>query len=819
MAIFGDGGDLQLSHDGTSSYITNSTGNLFINNNNDDGDIIFKSDDGSGGTTAYLTLDGSATELVASKNLRFDQSPSYIFFNGNNTFVGELSNSNKLQLRGGGSNMAATVYIDSSGNMGLGTSAPSSKLDVRGTVQVGVDDTGYDVTFYGDTSGRSMLWDASADRLKLTDNTTFYLGTGLDLGFFHNGTNSEIVNNTGDLTIKNQANDKDIIFQCDDSSGGVEEYFRLDGSAGLGGVSANPVTIWPDNSGIAIGTGQDLLLYHDSSNTWVMNQGAGHFYIVQHVDDKDIVFQCDDGSGGITPYITLDGSAAVTTIHKNLIFDDSVNAVFGPGYDLNIRHTGTISQIQNDNGDLYINQRADDKDIIFQCDDGSGGLTTYFFLDGSVGHVTFPDNQKLYLGSGHDAYLEHDGSGTYLVNQTGHLNIRNFADDSDIALQSDDGSGGLTDYIRVDGSATRTKFAKPTQHADSIYSYFGDGDDLRIYHDGSNSHIANHTGEFRIESWADDLQIINYADDKDIIFKSDDGSGGVATYFKLDGSRAGSDYYYTTFPDKSVLEFGTGNDMQIWHDGSHSQIKNVTGNLTIRVDTDDGDIKFESDDGSGGVTEYFRVDGGQKRTIFSENARFDDTVNASFGTGNDLKIYHNGSASYIDAANSNLYIRQEHDDADIIFQCDDGSGGNATYFFLDGSQTRTQFDKDIMLIGGASYIKVDNSAGRMDFADNVLARFGTSGDLRIQHDSNNSYISQEGTGDLFIRNTTDDKDILLQTDNGSGGVTSYIQLDGGDLSTKILTQKLIISNLPTSDPGVSGQVWNNNGVLNISAGG
>jgi hypothetical protein len=72
---------------------------------------------------------------------------------------------------------------------------------------------------------------------------------------------------------------------------------------------------------------------------------------------------------------------------------------------------------------------------------------------------------------------------------------------------------------------------------------------------------------------------------------------------------------------------------------------------------------------------------------------------------------------------------------------------------------------------------------------------------------------------LYIRNLADDKDILLQTDNGSGGVTSYIQLDGSDLSTKILTQKLIISNLPTSDPGVDGQVWNNNGVLNISAGG
>ncbi len=94
----------------------------------------------------------------------------------------------------------------------------------------------------------------------------------------------------------------------------------------------------------------------------------------------------------------------------------------------------------------------------------------------------------------------------------------------------------------------------------------------------------------------------------------------------------------------------------------------------------------------------------------------------------------------------------------------------------------------------------------------------SANDLKINHDSNNSYISQEGTGDLFIRNTTDDKDILLKSDDGSGSTTTYLQLDGSDVSTKILTQKVIMSNLPTSDPSNAGQLWNDSGTLKISAG-
>lgn len=59
------------------------------------------------------------------------------------------------------------VYIE-------GTLEVDGALDIDGalalgnTLTVGVDGTGYDVTFYGDTSGSLMQWDESDDRLEMT---------------------------------------------------------------------------------------------------------------------------------------------------------------------------------------------------------------------------------------------------------------------------------------------------------------------------------------------------------------------------------------------------------------------------------------------------------------------------------------------------------------------------------------------------------------------------------------------------------------------------------------------------------------------------
>ena len=61
-----------------------------------------------------------------------------------------------------------TMFLNTSANtVGIGTDAPASKLDVRGTVQVGVDDTGHDVKFFGASAGAKFLYDQSADTLEI----------------------------------------------------------------------------------------------------------------------------------------------------------------------------------------------------------------------------------------------------------------------------------------------------------------------------------------------------------------------------------------------------------------------------------------------------------------------------------------------------------------------------------------------------------------------------------------------------------------------------------------------------------------------------
>ena len=108
--------------------------------------------------------------------------------------MGQLANSTVL------SNIA-TLAADNSPSISAITVGGASQLN--GTLTVGANDQGYDVTLHGDTAARNVVWDSSADSLIFSDNAKAVFGAGSDLQIFHNGSSSVISDEgTGNLLIK-----------------------------------------------------------------------------------------------------------------------------------------------------------------------------------------------------------------------------------------------------------------------------------------------------------------------------------------------------------------------------------------------------------------------------------------------------------------------------------------------------------------------------------------------------------------------------------------------------------------------------------------
>jgi hypothetical protein len=90
------------------------------------------------------------------------------------------------------------IYVDAEGDVGIGTTTPSADFHVLGTLDVGVDGQGYDVTFWGDDPGGRLFWDEEQMAIRAgkdSDGThwasdsvgTFSVAMGLDAKALDNG--------------------------------------------------------------------------------------------------------------------------------------------------------------------------------------------------------------------------------------------------------------------------------------------------------------------------------------------------------------------------------------------------------------------------------------------------------------------------------------------------------------------------------------------------------------------------------------------------------------------------------------------------------
>ena len=261
----GTGSDFQLYHNGTKSLIVNVNGDLDIQNQADDGDILFKSDDGSGGVATYLTLDGSTTN----------------------------------------------AYFSNPGNVGIGTTSPAYKLAVYGSSTdseiVASFGSANDVNEYTAIGLSGFIAGNDATKAGLALERTASFGTG-KLHFLNNSTVDDsnmtlsdsrmVIDTAGNVGIgtTSPARTFDVL-----STDNIIARFKSDSNKGAISVEDNDTIAYisAENNRIGFGPTSALSVNNITINTLTNNVGIGNTTPASKlvVDGGDI--EIDDSASGL----------------------------------------------------------------------------------------------------------------------------------------------------------------------------------------------------------------------------------------------------------------------------------------------------------------------------------------------------------------------------------------------------------------------------------------------------------------------------------------------------------------------------------------
>ena len=243
-------------------------------------------------------------------------------------------------------------------------------------------------------------------------------------------------------------------------------------------------------------------------------------------------------------------------------------------------------------------------------------------------------------------------------------------------------------------------------------------------------------------------------------------AGGTITGdVTFDGETAGRDIVFDRsensleFADNAFVKFGTGDDLQIYHSGSHSIIKDAgTGNIRIQTNnlrvenaagTENQLLTTEND----GVELYYdnskileteswgvMVTGTVEADQYNLQDSDGTTQQIRIGASGDLRLFHQSGENII-GANT---VGQ-----DIFFKSSSSSSLDTTSFV----------------------VRTDGSVTHLD---NIKMKFGTSDDLQIYHNGTDSLITDSGTGSLllggsavFIQNAAHDENMIRAIADGA----------------------------------------------------
>ena len=143
-------------------------------------------------------------------------------------------------------------------------------------------------------------------------------------------------NSSGDFIIGSLGADKDIIFQGLDGSSTITAL-TLDMSDGGRAAFAHNAD-FVDGRGIRLGDGNDFQLYHDGTDSYLLNS-TGDLIINSAASDEDIIFKGNDGGSTVTAlsFDMSDGGAA--TFAKGITLTNG-NVALANGNGIDFSATG-----------------------------------------------------------------------------------------------------------------------------------------------------------------------------------------------------------------------------------------------------------------------------------------------------------------------------------------------------------------------------------------------------------------------------------------------------------------------------------------------
>jgi len=299
-----------------------------------------------------------------------------------------------------------------------------------------------------------------------------------------------------------------------------------------------------DNEMIRLGDSADLKLYHDGSQSFILETGTGPLNIkssqvniqaangdnqINCVQDAEVQLRYDGNKTFETTTNGADLTGSSTFAQVKLKTSDGTNR--GGLYASNANNLFLL-----DGQDHQFIQMVKDGEVIIKHDNVNK-LKTYPTGVEIIGalyatSVDLNDDQKVLLGTGDDLQLYHNGNNSFIENSTGNLHIKGKAGEESIVAIPD---GAVQLYYNNSQKLYTANsgvgvigniYLTDSSNTNNGRLVLGATSDLQIYHDGTHSRLNNTTGTLVLQS--DTISLTNNAGNSNRI--STHSSGEVKLY-------------------------------------------------------------------------------------------------------------------------------------------------------------------------------------------------------------------------------------------------------------------------------------------------